>query len=221
MLAPASANHSKVAAPVADKEKENTKVAAVTPVALPDVSKSNVADLFKQLQSYMKIAPDKSAQITSVLKDYDYQVTKIMTENQGNPEKIKQLRDALNGQVAPKLKMHMNDAQLGTLLIAISMQDNILSGKNLSADQKIFLDNIRNKYGLDDPQSMAVILIMVEVKIRGDAIALLQKSNPQQAGQEFIKLLQDVDSQLKSTLTADQHTKVKSDIEKLMKGEKL
>ncbi|MFN8295715.1 MAG: hypothetical protein U0T69_05935 [Chitinophagales bacterium] len=207
-------------APVTEKAKENVKVATVTPVPLT-VSKSNIAELFKQLQAYMQMAPDKATQTLSVLNDYDAQITKIITENEGNPDKIKQLRDALNGQFAPKLKMHMTDAQLGTLLLAINMQDNILTGKNLSADQKVFLDNIRNKYFLNDVQTMAVILVMVQIKIRGDAIALLQKSNPQQASQEFIKLLQDVDSQLKSTLTSDQHAKVKSDIEKLMKGEKL
>lgn len=206
--------------PATEKVKENVKVATVTPVSLP-ASKSNVAELFKQLQSYMQMAPDKASQTLSVLNDYDAQITKISTENEGNPDKIKQLRDALNGQYAPKLKMHMTDAQLGTLLLAISIQDNILTGKNLSADQKVFLDNIRNKYLLNDVQTMSVILVMVQIKIRGDAIALLQKSNPQQASQEFLKLLQDVDSQLKTTLTEDQHAKVKSDIEKLMKGEKL
>lgn len=207
-------------APVTEKAKENVKVATVAPVSLP-ASKSNVAELFNQLKSYMQMAPDKAKQTLLVLKDYDAQITKIITENEGNPDKIKQLRDALNGQFAPKLKMHMTDAQLGTLLLAINMQDNILTGKNLSADQKVFLDNIRNKYLLNDVQTMSVILVMVQVKIRGDAIAMLQKSNPQQAGQEFLKLLQDVDSQLKTTLTEDQHAKVKSDIEKLMKGEKL
>jgi hypothetical protein len=208
--------------PVAEKDKgkENVKVATVNP-GTTSVSKSNVAELFKQLQSYMQMAPDKATQTLSVLNDYDAQITKISTENEGNPEKIKQLRDALNGQYASKLKTHMTDPQLGTLLLAISIQDNILTGKNLSADQKIFLDNIRNKYFLNDVQSMAVVLVLVQVKIRGDAIAQLQKSNPQQAGQEFVKLLQDVDSQLKSALTPDQYAKVKSDIEKLMKGEKL
>lgn len=193
----------------------------VKPAAPSMTSKSNVTELFLQLQSYMQMSPEKVALTLPIIKDYDYQVTKIITENAGNPEKIKQLRDAINGQIAPKLKMHMTDSQLATLLLAISMQDNILTGKNLSADQKIFLDNLRNKYGLNDVQTMRVILIMVEVKIRGDAIAIIQKTNPQLAGQEFIKLLQDVDSQLKSTLSGDQQAKVKSDIEKLMKGEKL
>ena len=148
-------------------------------------------------------------------------LTKIKKENAGNDGKIKQLTDALNGQVVPKLKMHMTDQQIGTLVVALGLQENILSGKNISPDQKLFMDNIRNQYGLNDVQTMSVILVLVQGKIRGDAIGLMSKVNPQQAGQEFITLMQDLDGQLKSSLNNDQYVKVKSDIEKLIKGQKL
>jgi hypothetical protein len=101
------------------------------------------------------------------------------------------------------------------------MQENILSGKNISPEQKVFLDKVRGQYGLNDVQTMSVILVLVQGKIRGDAIGLLSKVNPQQAGQEFITLMQDLDRQLKASLTNDQYLKVKSDIEKLIKGQKL
>jgi hypothetical protein len=169
----------------------------------------------------MKITPEKAAQVIPILKDYDQQLGKIKKENAGNAAKIKQLTDALNGQAVPKLKMYMSDEQLTTLVVALGMQENILSGKNLSADQKIFLDKVRGQYGLNDVQTMSVILVLVQGKIRGDAIGLLSKVNPQQAGQEFITLMQDLDGQLKSSLTNDQYIKVKSDIEKLIKGQKL
>jgi len=184
-------------------------------------NKSNVADIFVQLESFMKIVPDKAAQVVPILKDYDLQLTKIKTENTGNASKIKQLTDALNGQVVPKLKMYMSDQQLGTLIIALSMQENILTGKNLAPDQKAFLDKFRTQYGLNEVQTMSVILVLVQGKIRGDAIGLMAKSNPQQAGQEFITLMQDLDGQLKSSLTSDQYTKVRTDIEKLLKGQKI
>lgn len=209
--------------PVSTTVKQDSKPApAQTSLLAPSVSnQSNVALLFEQLQSYMKITPEKSSQIIPILKDYDVQLTKIKTENAGNAAKIKQLTDALNGQTIPKLKAHMTDQQIGTLVVALGMQENILSGKNLSADQKVFLDKIRNQYGLNDVQTMSVILVLVQGKIRGDAIAALHKTDPQKAGQEFITMMQDLDGQLKSSLTNDQYTKIKSDIEKLLKGQKL
>lgn len=198
---------------------------ASIPVSVPlpaaITNQSNVTAIFEQLESFMKITPDKAAQVVPILKDYDQQLTKIKTDNAGNAGKIKQLTDALNGQVVPKLKMYMTDQQIGTLVVALAMQENILTGKNLSADQKIFLDKIRNQYGLNDVQTMSVILVLVQGKIRGDAIGLIAKGNPQAAGQEFIKLMQDLDAQLKSSLTNDQYMKVRSDIEKLLKGQKL
>lgn len=201
------------------KPGASTAANATLPTAV--TSQSNVTALFEQLESFMKITPEKAAQVIPVLKDYDQQLTKIKTENAGNAGKIKQLTDALNGQVVPKLKLYMTDQQITTLVVALGMQENILTGKNLSPDQKIFLDKIRNQYGLNDVQTMSVILVLVQGKVRGDAIGLLYKTNPQQAGQEFIKLLQDLDGQLKSSLTNDQYVKVKSDIEKLLKGQKL
>lgn len=194
---------------------------SVSPTPKPITTASNVTALFQQLESYMKISPDKAAQIVPILKDYDAQLTKIKLENTGNPAKEKQLTDALNGQAVPKLKMHMTDQQLATLVVALGMQENIINGKNLSAEQKTFLSKIRNQYGLNDVQTMSVILVLVQGKIRGDAIGLIAKGNPQQAGQEFITLLQDLDGQLKTALTNDQYTKVRSDIEQMIKGGKL
>ncbi len=191
------------------------------PLSLAVTTQSNVTELFQQLQSYLKVPSEKATQILPILKDYDQQLSKIKTENAGNAGKIKQLSDALNGQVVPKLKAHMTDEQIGILVLALGMQENILSGKNLSPDQKIFLDKIRTQYKLNDVQTMSVILVLVQGKIRADVITLLYKTNPQQAGQEFITLMQDLDSQLKSSLNNDQYQKVKSDIEKLIKGQKL
>lgn len=198
-----------------------TPATSPTPLPASVTTQSNVTTIFEQLRTFMKITPEKAAQVIPILKDYDQQLGKIKKENAGNAAKIKQLTDALNGQAVPKLKMHMSDEQLTTLVVALGMQENILSGKNLSADQKIFLDKVRGQYGLNDVQTMSVILVLVQGKIRGDAIGLLSKVNPQQAGQEFITLMQDLDGQLKSSLTNDQYIKVKSDIEKLIKGQKL
>ncbi len=191
------------------------------PLPAAVTTQSNVTAIFEQLESFMKITSEKATKVIPILKDYDQQLTKIKTTNAGNAGKIKQLTDALNGQAVPKLKMYMTDQQLTTLIIALGMQENILTGKNISADQKIFLDKIRNQYGLNDVQTMSVILVLVQGKIRGDAIGLIAKSNPQAAGQEYIKLLEDLDGQLKSSLTNEQYVKVKSDIEKLIKGQKL
>ncbi|HND84133.1 MAG TPA: hypothetical protein PKY54_12375, partial [Chitinophagales bacterium] len=152
---------------------------------------------------------------------YDKQLTKIKTDNNGNAAKIKQQTDVLNGQTVPQLKQHMTDQQIATLVLALGMQENILSGKNLNAEQKIFLDKIRHQYQLNDVQTMSVVLVLVQGKIRGDAIALLHKSNPEQAGKEFLFLLQDLDKQLQASLTNEQYVKVKADIEKLLKGQKL
>ncbi|HNB48037.1 MAG TPA: hypothetical protein PK332_01680 [Chitinophagales bacterium] len=195
------------------------KVNGLLPASISN--QSNVTALFEQLQSFMKITPEKAAQVIPILKSYDKQLTKIKTDNNGNAAKIKQLTDALNGQTVPQLKQHMTDQQIATLVLALGMQENILSGKNLNAEQKIFLDKIRHQYQLNDVQTMSVVLVLVQGKIRGDAIALLHKSNPEQAGKEFLFLLQDLDKQLQASLTNEQYVKVKADIEKLLKGQKL
>ncbi|HNG70432.1 MAG TPA: hypothetical protein PLE56_00755 [Chitinophagales bacterium] len=195
------------------------KVNGMLPASVSN--QSNVAALFEQLQSFMKITPEKAAQVIPILKSYDTQLTKIKTDNNGNAAKIKQQTDVLNGQTVPQLKQHMTDQQIATLVLALGMQENILSGKNLNAEQKIFLDKIRHQYQLNDVQTMSVVLVLVQGKIRGDAIALLHKSNPEQAGKEFLFLLQDLDKQLQASLTNEQYVKVKADIEKLLKGQKL
>ena len=59
---------------------------------------------FQQLESYLKVSPDKAAQIVPILKEYDAQLTKNKNRKCGNPAKEKQLTDALNGQTVPKLK---------------------------------------------------------------------------------------------------------------------
>ncbi len=184
-------------------------------------TQSNVTALFEQLQNHMKVSNDKAAKVVPILKNYDAQLTQIKTQNKDNAAKQKQLTDALNDQTVPQLKAHLNDQQIATLVLALSLQENILSGKNLSADQKQFLDKIRNQYKLNDVQTMSVVLVLVQGKIRGDLIALLHKTDPQKAGQEFIILMQDLDAQLKTNLSGEQYQSVKSDIEKLIKGQKL
>lgn len=181
-------------------------------------TKSNVTELFNQLKSYLKVPADKSVQIIPILKDYDIQATKIKTANAGNAAKIKQEMDALNGQVVPKLKAHMTDQQLGTLVLAVTMQDNILNNKNLDANQQAFLNKLKNDYGLNETQTMSVILVMVQAKVRGDAITAISKTNPTAAKQELNKLLLDVDKQLKAALTTEQYNKIKADLEKMIQG---
>ncbi|MEZ5053694.1 MAG: hypothetical protein R2807_02825 [Chitinophagales bacterium] len=184
-------------------------------------TQSNVTALFEQLQSHMKVSNEKAAKVIPILKNYDAQLIQIKTQNKDNTTKQKQLTDALNNQTVPQLKAHLNDQQIATLVLALSLQENILSGKNLSADQKQFLDKIRNQYKLNDVQTMSVVLVLVQGKIRGDLIALLHKTDPQKAGQEFIILMQDLDAQLKTNLSGAQYQSIKSDIEKLIKGQKL
>lgn len=184
-------------------------------------TQSNVTALFEQLQNHMKVSNEKAAKVIPILKNYDAQLIQIKTQNNNNAAKQKQLTDALNNQTVPQLKAHLNDQQIATLVLALSLQENILSGKNLSADQKQFLDKIRNQYKLNDVQTMSVVLVLVQGKIRGDLIALLHKTDPQKAGQEFIILMQDLDAQLKTNLSGAQYQSIKSDIEKLIKGQKL
>ena len=183
-------------------------------------NQSNATELFEQLKATMKVSSENAVKITPILQNYDKQLSIIKTQNATNPQKVKQLTDALNNQTVPQLKQYMNDQQLATLVLALGMQENILSGKNISIEQKQFLDKVRNQYKLNDAQTMIVVLALVQGKIRGDIIGLIHKTDPQKAGQEFIILMQDLDAQLKSGLSNDQYTKVKTDIEKLIKGQK-
>lgn len=192
---------------------------APTPAAMP--VKSDVLGLYHQLTGYMNATPDQTAKVTPILKDYDQKVVGIKTNFAGNNGKIQSELAALNGKTVESLKPILDPNQLGKLVLAATMQENILSGKNLDANQKAFIDKMRTKYNMNDAQLSSVVLVMVQGKVRGDAINLLAKSNPQAAAQELGKLLQDLDAQLKSTLTNEQYVNVKADIEKLLKGQKV
>ncbi len=196
-------------------------VKPATPVKInnADVSlQSNVAGIFEQLIPYMKVSADQRSRALPILKSYDQEAAAIKRANIGNAEKTKRDIDALNTRVIPSLRSILNDDQISRLVMANVIQENILSGKNLSSDQRQFLQKLKNDYQLNDVQLMAVVLVMVEGKLRGDIIQQTAKSNPQVAMQELGSLLQDLDSRLKSALSLDQYAKVKVDIEKMIKG---
>ncbi len=198
------------------------KVASVNTVLPSSVkAQSNVTGLFEQLAAYINVTPAQQQGVKPILQEYDKKAIAIKTNNAGNDGQIQSAIGVLNNQTVPKLKAYLNDDQVGKLAVAVAMQDNILSGKNLSQEQKDFLQKLRTQYNMNDVQLMAVVLVMVQGKIRGDAINLLAKSNPQAAAQELGKLLQDLDGQLKASLNTDQYTKVKTDLEKLIKGQKI
>lgn len=199
------------------------KVAPVNTVLLPSSVKaqSNVTGLFEQLAGYINVTPAQVQNVKPILQGYDKSAIDIKTKYAGNDGQIQSAIGVLNNQTVPKLKLYLNDDQVGKLAVAVAMQDNILSGKNLSQEQKDFLQKLRTQYNMNDVQLMAVVLVMVQGKIRGDAINLLAKSNPQAAAQELGKLLQDLDGQLKASLNTDQYAKVKTDLEKLIKGQKI
>jgi hypothetical protein len=193
---------------------------AVTPDYVTNANvikpQSDVTGLFEQLQGYLKVSAEQAKKVTPILKDYDKKAVVIKTVNANNPQKQKQETDKLNADAAAKLKEIITVDQLNTFALAISMQENILSGKNISPQQKKLIDNARRQYSLNDAQTMAVIIVMVQAKLRGDVIAVVSKTNPDQAKQESIALVQELNSQLMAVLDADQYEKVKNDIERMM-----
>lgn len=194
-----------------------TTTTATSTATINIPAQSNVTELFKQLQNYMKVAPDKAAAAIPILQNYDAQLINIKKENAGNINKLNQEKNNLGAQTVTSLRKYLNNSQINTLVLAITMQENILSGKNISADQKQFLDKIRNQYQLNDVQTMSVVLVLVQGKIRGDAIKALHKTDPNKAGQEFITMMNDLNNQLKTSLTSSQYNKIKTDLEALLK----
>lgn len=211
-----SVTPSKTAAPQKYNEAAPAKPATIT---LPKtvIVQSHVASLFKQLAPFMKATEDQITKATPILQEYDRRISDIK-KNGGN---FQAPLDALNTETAGKLKTILNDDQMAKLILAVQMQENILLGTNLSQSQKEFLSKMNAQYDLNEVQTMAVILVMVQGKVRGDAINQMSKTNPQGAAQELGKLLSDLDGQLKTALTAAQYTKLKADIEKLIKGQKI
>lgn len=177
---------------------------------------SNVADLFEQLKDYLKISPDQLKKSLPILKDYDKKIIANKTLNAGNEQKIKQETDKLNSVTVPKLKEIISQEQLNGLVLAMAMQENILSGKNVTPQQKQLIDKVRKTYKLNDAQTMAVIIVMVQAKLRGDIINATAKSNPADAKVQSIQLMKDLDAQLMSALETEQYEKVKADIEKII-----
>jgi len=192
--------------------KPNTGVSASLAV------QSNTAGVFEQLAPYMKVTSDQSARVMPILREYDQRAMEIKKSGAAN---TKSQLDALNATTIPKLKTILNDDQITKMVMANTMEENILSGKNLNMEQRAFLQKLQSQYGLNDVQTMAVVLVMVEGKVRGDAINQVAKSNPQGAAQELGKLMSDLDMRLKSALNNDQYLKVKADIERMLKGQKI
>lgn len=210
-----------VPAPAPTPTQNNNTGAGVQNGTTSKMAQSNVTALLEQLAPHINVTPAQIAQAKPILQDYDKKVIEINTRNAGNDSKIQAEMNPVNSSTVEKLKPILNNDQLTKLVAANVMQQNIISGKNLSADQKLFLDKLRSQYNLNDVQLMSVILVMVQAKVRGDAINALSKTNQQAATQELGKLLQDLDGQLKASLNPTQYTNIKSDIEKLIKGQKL
>lgn len=66
----------------------------------------------------------------------------------------------------------LNGEQVLKLIVAISTNENIITGKNLDANQKAFITKARNQYKLNDTQLTSVALVLVQAKLVGDAIAV-------------------------------------------------
>jgi len=187
----------------------------------PKATKSNITTLYKQLGAYLKTTAQQNAKVIPILTEYDVSIDAIKAKNTGNAAKTEQEVNAQSSKTFESLKKVLNGEQALKFLVAVTTQNNILSGKNLDANQKAFIAKAKNQYKLSDEQLTAVALVMVQGKLRGDGIAQLAKVNPQQAGQEYIKLFQDLDEQLKASLSDEQYKNVKADIEKLVKGQKV
>jgi len=187
----------------------------------PKATKSNITTLYKQLGAYLKTTAQQNAKVIPILTEYDVSIDAIKAKNTGNAAKTEQEVNAQSSKTFESLKKVLNGEQALKFLVAVTTQNNILSGKNLDANQKAFIAKAKNQYKLSDEQLTSVALVMVQGKLRGDGIAQLAKVNPQQAGQEYIKLFQDLDEQLKASLSDEQYKNVKADIEKLVKGQKV
>ncbi len=196
-----------------------TPVAQSTPAA--QSTTSNVTQLFREVSGFMKVSEPVSKAVIPILTEYDSKATAIKTANVNNPTAAKVAMDALGKEYIVKLKAAgLTDEQLKQLLGAIVLQENILSGKNLSPQQQQLLNEIRTKYNLNDAQTMTVVLVLVEGKLRGDAIKKTAQSNKQLAQQQTVQLMADLDNKLKTGLTPAQYTAIKSDMEKLLRGGK-
>ena len=195
-----------------------TTTNGVTPKTL---TRSTVTTLFKQLSAYLKTNMQQNVKAIPILETYDKNADSVRIKNAGNYTKIQQEINALSTKTMESLKKVLSNEQVFKLLFAIKTQDNILNNKNLDANQKAFITKARTQYKLSDEQMTAVALVMVQGKLRGDGIAMLAKTNPQLAGQEYVKLLQDLDGQLKGSLSDEQYKNIKTDIEKLVKGQKV
>ncbi len=185
------------------------------------VAKSSIATLYKNLGAFLKTTDVQNTKAIPILTEYDANVDAIKARNTGNAQKIQQETNALNTKTIESLKKVLNGEQVLKLIVAISTNENIITGKNLDANQKAFITKARNQYKLNDTQLTSVALVLVQAKLVGDAIAVKAKSNPQGAQQDLQKLLSDLDGQLKASLSDEQYKNVKADIEKLVKGQKV
>lgn len=198
-----------------------TQTATVPTPPVAQSTTSNVTQLFREVSGFMKVSEPVSQAVIPILTEFDTKATAIKTANVNNPAATKNGMDALGKEYLVKLKAAgLTDEQLKQLLGAIVLQENILSGKNLSPQQQQLLNEIRTKYNLNDAQTMTVVLVLVEGKLRGDAIKKTAQSNKQLAQQQTVQLMADLDNKLKTGLTPAQYTAIKSDMEKLLKGGK-
>ncbi len=157
-----------------------------------------LVDPFKDL---LKLTPDQYIKLSADTKAYDAKLATMGGDASSKTAEVK----ALNDQYVQKFKTYLNTEQVNKFVLACTMQQNILTGKNLSADQKAIINSMRNTYHMNDGQIEMTVLIWTEAKIKLDIIQANASKDPQAALTATQKVLNDADTKMKNILTDEQY----------------
>ena len=171
------------------------------------VTNLGINALVDPLKDLLKLTPDQYTKLQADTKAYDSKLSQMGGDATSQNAAIK----TLNDQTVQKMKTYLDNDQLTKFVLATTLQQNIMTGKNLSPDQKALINKMRYEYKMNDAQIEMVVLVWAEGKVKVDAI---QKSNetPQAKMQAIQSVMKGCDNKLHNILTPEQYTAMHDDV---------
>ncbi|QQR97036.1 MAG: hypothetical protein IPK18_09045 [Sphingobacteriales bacterium] len=148
----------------------------------------------------------------AIAKKYDAEIAAIATSYPNNIDQQKAALDKRTPLYVNQFKSALTATQANTFFGVLVAQVNILTGKNITPEYQALINTMKTKYGMSDVQVMQTMVVLTEAKVKSDANSNLNKNNATVQKQESDKIVAEIDSKLKGILTADQYSKVKTDI---------
>jgi len=177
-----------------------------------NLSQIKSANTLAELKKSLGLTDAQYTKALAIAKKYDAEIAAIATSYPNNIDQQKAALDKRTPLYVNQFKSALTATQANTFFGVLVAQVNILTGKNITPEYQALINTMKTKYGMSDVQVMQTMVVLTEAKVKSDANSNLNKNNATVQKQESDKIVAEIDSKLKGILTADQYSKVKTDI---------